>query len=77
MAYNRKNLLKKIINIQQITIEYEAKGVKKKWIFENLIQPNYNISYVTYYNYLNTNARKELSEMGEDWKTFIKKIQIQ
>jgi len=72
MAYNRKNFLIKVINIQQIQIDYNKKGVTNEFIFDNIIQPRYFISRTTFYNYLTINARKELTELGIDWKEQIK-----
>ncbi len=37
MGFNRKNLLRKIIEIQEITKRHQARGATQKWIFENLI----------------------------------------
>ena len=62
MAYNRKNLLNKIIEIQKTTLEQQAKGVTQKWIYENIIHTTYCISRATYYSYLGTNAKKELND---------------
>ena len=64
MAYNRKNLLKRIIDIQKITLEHKQKGSTQIWIYENLIKERYCISEATYNNYLATNAKKELNELG-------------
>lgn len=60
MAYNSKNLLRKIIEIQNIYMEHKAKGVTGKFIFENLIKPNYHIGMTTFKNYLGRNAKREL-----------------
>ena len=65
MAYNRKNKLKLIIDIQAIYLEHSRKGATGKWIYDNLIRPVYRISERTFYNYLSTNARKELKELRE------------
>lgn len=63
MAYNRKNLLSKIIEIQQTTLEHKKKGSTQKWIYENVIEQKYCICQATYNNYLATNAKKELNDM--------------
>jgi len=68
ITFNKKNLLLKILNIQEITKKYTDKGVTKIWIYKNIIYPNFFISYVTFFNYLNTNARKELRKFEVDWK---------
>ncbi len=63
MAYNRKNLLLKIIEIQETTILLKNKGVTQKWIFDNVISEKYRICIATFNNYLCTNAKKELKEL--------------
>ncbi|MBN2868786.1 MAG: hypothetical protein JXK08_08955 [Flavobacteriaceae bacterium] len=64
MAYNRKNLLLKIIDIQQTTLEMKQRGVTQKWIYENAIREKYQISYRAFNNYLGVNAKKELKELN-------------
>lgn len=62
MAYNRRNILKRIIEIQNLTLEHTSRGVTQVWVFEHIIQPRFFISVSTYYNYLNINAKKLLNE---------------
>lgn len=62
MAYNKRNLLQRIIEIQNITLEQQARGVTKKWIFDNLIEPHYHVSARTYNKYLGINAKKLIKE---------------
>lgn len=57
MAYNRKNYYKRIIEIQNITLEHTQKGVTQEWVYNNIIYPKYFISRATYYRYLSTNAK--------------------
>lgn len=57
--------LKKIIEIQDITIHEKKRGVTQKWIYENLIRDQYFISKATYDRYLARNAKKELRELEE------------
>lgn len=66
MAYTKKNVLMKIVDIQNITLEYQQKGVSQKWIYENVIYPNYRISRTTYYAYLNTPAKRLLRELEKN-----------
>lgn len=63
MAYNSKNLLQKIIDIQNIYLEYNRQGVTGEFIFTKYIEPVYHISRSTFYNYLGRNAKKELKEI--------------
>jgi hypothetical protein len=60
MAYNRKNLLKDILEIQQIYMKFRNEGHTGTWIFDNIIHPNYRISRRTLTNYLGINAKREL-----------------
>lgn len=64
MAYNKRNLLLKIVEIQNITLEHTKRGVTQKWVFKNLIEPNYFISIRTYNEYIGRNAKKELSDLN-------------
>jgi|WetSurMetagenome_2_1015567.scaffolds.fasta_scaffold14226_2 hypothetical protein len=63
MAYNRKNKLRLIIAIQNITLEHTRKGVSQDWVYKNLIHPRYHVSERTYYNYLATPAKQELKAL--------------
>ncbi len=60
MAYSRQNLLEKILEIQQITLEYTRKGVSQQWVYENVVRPRFYISMRTYNSYLSTNAKAQL-----------------
>jgi hypothetical protein len=68
MAYNRKNILHKIIDIQTI---YKEKS--QKWdgeltdvrIYREYIAPVHHISKRTFYEYLGTNAMKELRDIDK------------
>lgn len=63
MSYSSKNLLKKIVDIQNITLKHKERGATQKWIYLNIIAPQYHISRTTYYTYLNSEAKKLLKEM--------------
>jgi hypothetical protein len=58
MAFNKLNYLSRIIDIQNITLEHQARGATRKWIFNNVIKQNYYISLSTYRKYLGINAKK-------------------
>ena len=68
MAYNRTNLLKRIIEIQNTVLEYQHKGTSQKWVYENIIKVRYFLSEATFYAYLATNAKKELNELNRGKK---------
>ncbi len=63
MAYNNENLLIKILSIQSIVMEHKKKGCTQKWIYENIIKPQFFISYPTYNRYLAINAKSELKKI--------------
>jgi len=63
MGYNRRNLLIKMLDVQNIYMEHSSRGATGKWIFNELIYPQFRISRATFYNYLGTNAKKELKQM--------------
>lgn len=65
MAYNRRNILKRIIDIQDTTLEHTARGVTQEWVYNNLIFPTYRISRSCYYAYLGTNAKMELKRLDD------------
>jgi len=65
MAYDRKNRLLRIIDIQEIYKKHSKNhqgGCTDKHIFENMIYPVYRISRTTFYEYLSTPAKKQLKE---------------
>jgi len=72
MAYTRENLLQRMIDIQNVTLEHTQKGVTQEWVFNNQIKPFYRISRKTYYNYLSVPAKKQLKQLRE-----IKEMQMQ
>ena len=65
MGYNRRNILKRIIEVQNITLEHTKCGLTQKWVYENIIYPRFLISIATYNNYLAVNAKAELKKMDE------------
>lgn len=62
MAYNNTNLLHKIVDIQNITLDYKNKGSSQEWIYIKIIKPTFNVSRSTFYRYLNTAAKAELKK---------------
>lgn len=63
MAYNRENILTKILKIQEIALQHNRQGLFFKEIFHQHIEKQFNISKRTFDTYLGTNARKELKEL--------------
>jgi hypothetical protein len=60
MAFNNINFLMRVIEVQNIVLEYKDKDVSQKWIYENLIKERFYISKSTFNRYLAVNAKKEL-----------------
>jgi hypothetical protein len=60
MSYNRRNLLQRIIDIQDIVLRHKLSGVTQKHVYEKIIFPTYKISFRTYNEYLAINAKAEL-----------------
>jgi hypothetical protein len=65
MAYNRKNLLKEVEEIQGIYSKHSPEGVTAAYIFNNYIKDIFHISERTFFNYLNINVAKERREIEE------------
>ena len=65
MAYNLRNYLIKVIEIQNIVLELKGRDgdMRLKNIYWEYIFPKYLISYRTFSNYLSINAKKELKEL--------------
>ncbi|WP_027470140.1 hypothetical protein [Saccharicrinis fermentans] len=65
MAYTRENLLRRMIDVQNKTLEHTQKGVTQEWVFRHVIKPHYHISRKTFYSYLGANAKRELKQLTE------------
>lgn len=74
MAYNKRNLYNKIVEIQNIVMKGQQKGKSQKEIYYSEIEPKYFISPATFYNYLGTNAKAELVKLENKDKA--KKAQL-
>lgn len=72
MAYTRENILRRMIDVQNITLEHTQKGVTQEWVFIKVIQPQYRISRKTFYTYLGSPAKRELKQLAE-----AKRMQLQ
>lgn len=68
MAYNKRNLYLKIIEIQDIVLKGQKRGDLQKEIFYNEIEKVYFISMRTFYNYLDINAKAELKKLDDKEK---------
>lgn len=65
MGYNKRNILERVILIQNVTLEHTKKGVSQVWVYNNIIYPRFMISYSCYNKYLSRNAKAELKELIE------------
>ena len=65
MAYNRENLLRKIIEVQKIVLAHQKKGVPLTEIYRRYIKNHYHISYSTFNNWLATPAHAQLERLRE------------
>lgn len=63
MAYNRKNLLIRVIAIQELVLQRQKQGVTQKWVYENEVYPRYFLSYSAFNNYLAMPAKRELEKL--------------
>ncbi len=72
MAYNRKNKLQLIIDIQRIVKEHcgigREEGRTQEWAYKNIIYPKYRISRRTFYNYIHTPAGVQLERIQREEK---------
>lgn len=63
MAYNRENYLLKVLEVQEIALHYNRRGLFYKEIFHLYINKQYHISKRTFHTYLGINARKQIKEL--------------
>ena len=66
MAYNKRNLYLKVIEIQDIVLAGQKRGDTQKEIFFNEIESVYHISMATFYNYLNMPAKLKLEKLEKE-----------
>ncbi|TSE02808.1 hypothetical protein [Aquimarina algiphila] len=65
MAYNKKNYYKRVIEIQELTKEYQAIGLTNTKIFNEHIKDQYFICKRTFDEYLGVPAKRELNRLLE------------
>lgn len=63
MAYNKRNKLNLIADIQNIVLEHTKRGVSQEWVYRNVVYPRYRISRTTFYNYLACPAKAMLKKV--------------
>ena len=52
-----------MIDVQEIYLHWQEVGLDATKIYKDHIEPIYRISRATFYNYLGTNAKKELKDL--------------
>lgn len=65
MAYNQRNLLKRVKEIQDIYLQHSQEGVTAVFIYDNYIEPRFHISQRTFENYLGINVKLELKKLDD------------
>lgn len=67
MAYNRENLLKRIIDAQEVVLEQQRlrKGVPLVSIYRETVKPMFHISYSTFNRWMGINAKGKLAKIEE------------
>ncbi len=65
MAYNRENLLRRIIEVQDIVLEHRKHDTPQIRIYEKHIKDKFHISYSCFNEWISINAKKELKELLE------------
>jgi hypothetical protein len=64
MAYNRKNLLRKIIAVQKVYQTHKIhEGITDEYIYQTHIKPVFHISKRTFIKYLGMRAAHELKNL--------------
>lgn len=65
MAYNQRNLLKKVKEIQEIYLRYHQEGVTAVFIYDTYVKDRYHISQRTFEKYLGINVKLELKKLDD------------
>jgi hypothetical protein len=68
MAYNRRYLLQRIIEVQDIVKANISRGVSQKHTYYNEIAPRFHISWSAYNRWLSYPAEQELKRDFADVK---------
>jgi hypothetical protein len=60
---NRLNHLKKVVEVQNITLKHTGRGISQVWVYNNVIYPRFFISLRTFFRWLEEPAKRELAEL--------------
>lgn len=64
MSYNKKYLLERIIDVQNIVLQHKENGATQEWVYRNVVRKRFHISHSTFCKYMACNARRELKELN-------------
>jgi hypothetical protein len=59
------NYLRKVVEVQDMTLEHTRRGISQAWVYRNVIYPRYFISLKTFYRWLGEPAKRELAELED------------
>jgi hypothetical protein len=65
---DRLNYLRKVVEVQNITLEHINRGCTQIWVYKKIIYPRFFISLNTFYRWLGEPAKKELAELEKNKK---------
>ena len=65
MAYNKRYLYQRVIKVQELVIRYKEQGVSQKYIYEQYVEKQYDISFSTYNLWLSIPAKRNLKRLEE------------
>jgi hypothetical protein len=63
MAYNRENLLRRMIEVQNIVLEHQKHDTPQIKIYEKYIKDQFHISYSCFNSWLGINAKEQLPKL--------------
>lgn len=68
MAYNRRNFLKRVLDMQilYLRVQREHRGIPNTVIYRDYVHPKFGISYATFNNWLGIPARRELEKLDNN-----------
>lgn len=66
MAYNRKNHLSKVIEVQNIVKEHKKFGATQVFIFKMYIEKQFHISQSTFNRWMSTPAHMDLRKIEKN-----------
>jgi len=65
MGYNKKNRLRRIVEVQDLVLQYQKKGKKQIDCYHEQVYPRFMISYSLFNIYLTIPAKSMLKKIKE------------